>query len=55
MSFLIDTNIILRLAQPEHPMCSEALNALSVLRQREENSYWDLNKFQAQTRPKLAL
>ncbi|MFN9675040.1 MAG: type II toxin-antitoxin system VapC family toxin [Microcystis sp.] len=39
MSFLIDTNIILRLAQPEHPMCSEALNALSVLRQREENSY----------------
>jgi len=27
------------MAQPEHPMCSEALNAFAVLRQREENSY----------------
>ena len=39
MAYLIDTNIILRMAQPDHPMCTEALNALGVLRRREEEYY----------------
>ncbi len=39
MSFLVDTNIILRMAQPEHPMCTDALNALNVLQHRREQFY----------------
>jgi len=39
VSFLVDTNIILRMAQPGHPMCADALNALNVLQHREEQFY----------------
>ncbi|AFZ27323.1 putative nucleic acid-binding protein, contains PIN domain [Cylindrospermum stagnale PCC 7417] len=39
MAYLIDTNIILRMAQPNHLMCTEALNALGILRQRKEDCY----------------
>ncbi|MFQ3614442.1 MAG: PIN domain-containing protein [Cyanobacteriota bacterium] len=36
MSFLLDTNILLRLVQPGHPMCWIAINAISSLRQQQE-------------------
>lgn len=39
MTFLIDTNIILRLAQPEHPMYADAFNAIATLIRREESYY----------------
>ncbi len=39
MAYLIDTNIILRMAQPNNPMCAEALNALGVIRRRGEDHY----------------
>ncbi|MTJ47099.1 type II toxin-antitoxin system VapC family toxin [Dolichospermum sp. UHCC 0259] len=39
MAYLIDTNIILRIAQPNHPMCAESLNALARLRRQKENCY----------------
>ena len=39
MAFLIDTNIILRLAQVEHPMRADSLNALTILKRQEENYY----------------
>ncbi|BAZ87646.1 type II toxin-antitoxin system VapC family toxin [Dolichospermum compactum] len=39
MTYLIDTNIILRIAQPNHPMCAESLNALARLRRQKENCY----------------
>lgn len=39
MAYLIDTNIILRIAQPNHPMCAEALNALASLRHQKEDCY----------------
>ena len=39
MAYLIDTNIVMRMASPDHPMCAEALNALGVLRQRREERY----------------
>ncbi len=39
MPYLIDTNIILRMAQPTHPMCADALNALALLRQQKEDYY----------------
>nr|WP_279239832.1 type II toxin-antitoxin system VapC family toxin [Scytonema sp. UIC 10036] len=36
---MIDTNIILRMAQPTHPMCADALNALAVLREQKHDCY----------------
>ncbi|MEH2027174.1 type II toxin-antitoxin system VapC family toxin [Nostoc sp.] len=39
MAFLIDTNIILRLAQLEHPMRADSLNALSILKTQGEDYY----------------
>ena len=39
MAYLIDTNIILRIAEPAHPMCASALNALGVMRERGEERY----------------
>lgn len=39
MTFLIDTNIVLRLAQPGHPMRADALSSLSALRRQGENLY----------------
>ncbi|GCL39419.1 hypothetical protein SR1949_45450 [Sphaerospermopsis reniformis] len=39
MGYLIDTNIILIIAQPHHPMCAESLNALATLRRQKENFY----------------
>lgn len=39
MNCLIDTNIILRLSQPQHPMASQSLNALATLRKRQGNLY----------------
>ncbi|MCC5621970.1 PIN domain-containing protein [Nostoc sp. CHAB 5715] len=39
MAFLIDTNIILRLAQLEHPMRSDSLNALTILKMQAKDYY----------------
>ncbi|MBW4607057.1 MAG: type II toxin-antitoxin system VapC family toxin [Hassallia sp. WJT32-NPBG1] len=39
MAYLVDTNIILRMAQPDHPMCLSALNALGILRHQQEECY----------------
>ena len=39
MSFLADTNIILRLTQPQHPMYAAAFNSLATLRRRGEIGY----------------
>ena len=36
MSYLIDTNLLLRLAEPKHPMYGTVLNATNVLRKRGE-------------------
>lgn len=36
MSYLIDTNVLLRLAQPDHPMHQDALNAVTTLHQNED-------------------
>lgn len=36
MRFLIDTNILLRAAQPSHPMHASAVRALKILIEREE-------------------
>jgi hypothetical protein len=36
MRVLVDTNILLRSAQPAHPLCSQATHAVSrLLRQKE--------------------
>lgn len=39
MAYLIDTNIILRLAQLEHPMRDDALTALTLLTAKGEEYY----------------
>jgi len=39
MAYLIDTNIILRLAQLEHPMRDDALTALTLLTTKGEEYY----------------
>ncbi|NJN12466.1 MAG: type II toxin-antitoxin system VapC family toxin [Richelia sp. RM2_1_2] len=39
MAYLIDTNIILRLAQLEHPMRDHALTALTLLTTKNEEYY----------------
>jgi predicted nucleic acid-binding protein len=39
VAYLVDTNIILRMAQPDHPMCASALNALGILRHQQEELY----------------
>ena len=36
MSFLIDTNVLLRSADPDHPMHSDAVNATNILLQQNE-------------------
>ena len=36
MSFLIDTNVLLRAAQPSHSMNALAVRALEILMEREE-------------------
>ncbi|HAG83533.1 MAG TPA: PIN domain nuclease [Cyanobacteria bacterium UBA12227] len=36
MAYLIDTNVLLRSADPAHPMYNDATNAVSLLRSREE-------------------
>ena len=36
MSYLVDTNVLLRLAQPNHPMRNDARQALIALRKRNE-------------------
>lgn len=36
MSYLVDTNLLLRLAEPKHPMYNSVLNATDVLRKRGE-------------------
>ena len=35
MSYLLDTNVLLRLAQSDHPMHSFAVNAITTLRRQE--------------------
>ncbi|WP_407895909.1 hypothetical protein [Scytonema sp. NUACC26] len=39
MAFLIDTNMVLRLAQLEHPIRSDSLNTLTTLKARGEDYY----------------
>lgn len=36
MAYLIDTNVLLRSVDPNHPMYDDATNAISVLRNQEE-------------------
>jgi predicted nucleic acid-binding protein len=36
MRVLVDTNILLRSAQPTHPLCSEATSAVSKLLRQED-------------------
>ena len=36
MNYFVDTNLLLRLAEPKHPMYSSVLNATTVLRTRGE-------------------
>lgn len=37
MSTLVDTNILLRAAQPSHPMHQAAVDAVAILRQQGES------------------
>lgn len=37
MSYLVDSNVLLRLAEPSHPMCSPAQEALIYLRNLSED------------------
>lgn len=39
MSYLIDTNILLRSAEPTHPMYGDATNAIQILMNREKTLY----------------
>ena len=39
MTFLVDTNILLRSVEPSHPMYAEAINAMSILLERGEELY----------------
>ncbi|MDJ1183455.1 type II toxin-antitoxin system VapC family toxin [Roseofilum casamattae] len=39
MPFLLDTNILLRIIDREHPMNADAMNAIAVLRRRGEPMY----------------
>src|SRR5687767_13820991 len=39
MPYLLDANLLLRLAEPAHPMHPEALQALEVLLDREEEIF----------------
>ena len=39
MTFLVDTNILLRSVEPSHPMYAEAINATSILLERGEELY----------------
>ena len=36
MAYLIDTNVLLRSADPDHPMYNDATNAVSILRNQGE-------------------
>jgi predicted nucleic acid-binding protein len=36
MSFLVDTNLLLRSSEPEHPMYEDAVNAIDILLNRGE-------------------
>lgn len=40
MSVLIDTNILLRSAQPSHPLCSQATHAVTKLLRQNEAVYF---------------
>jgi len=40
MSVLIDTNILLRSAQPTHPLCSQATHAVATLLKQNENVFF---------------
>ena len=40
MSVLADTNILLRSAQPEHPLCSQANQAVAAFLKRNETVYF---------------
>lgn len=39
MSFLVDTNVLLRSAEPSHPMYADAVNAINILLGRGEELY----------------
>lgn len=55
MSILIDTNVLLRAAQPAHPMHETAVRALEILIERDENLFVALQNlaefWNAATRP----
>lgn len=55
MSILIDTNVLLRAAQPAHPMHETAVRALEILIQRDEDLFVALQNlaefWNAATRP----
>jgi predicted nucleic acid-binding protein len=57
MAILIDTNILLRSVQPEHPMNASAVRALAILMEREERlvvSIQNIAEFwSAATRPEV--
>lgn len=40
MRVLVDTNILLRSAQPNHPLCYQATQAVSRLLQREDSVFF---------------
>ena len=40
MRFLFDTNILLRSAQPNHPLCSQATHAVSKLIRRKDDVFF---------------
>jgi len=40
MSYLLDTNLLVRLAEPAHAMHPEALQALAALLDRQETVYF---------------
>lgn len=39
MTFLVDTNVLLRSAEPNHPMYADAVNAINILLGRGEELY----------------
>jgi predicted nucleic acid-binding protein len=40
MRVLVDTNVLLRSAQPNHPLCSQAARAVSVLIRRQDSVFF---------------
>ena len=41
MRVLVDTNILLRSAQPHHPLCSQATYAVAKLLRQKDSDFYD--------------